>query len=54
MSVDYTGRINTSLAVLTELWAELVPASRSRVRIAVLTDHLTLPNMVVGTERRID
>ena len=43
MSVDYTGRINTSLAVLGELWAELAPASRSRLRVAVLTDHLTPP-----------
>lgn len=53
VSVDYTGRINTSLAVLGELWAELPPASRSRLRVAVLTDHLTLPYMVVGNERRL-
>lgn len=53
VSVDYTGRINTSLAVLGELWAELPQASRPRLRVTMLTDHLTLPYMVVGNERRL-
>ena len=53
VSVDYTGRINASLAVLGELWAELPPESRSRLRVAVLTDDLTLPYMVVGNERHL-
>ncbi len=53
VSVDYTGRIKMSLAVLGELWAELPATSQSRLRVAVLTDHLTLPYMVVGNERRL-
>jgi len=53
VSVDYTARINISLMVLGELWAELPPSSRARLRVAVLTDHLTLPYMLVGNERRL-
>lgn len=52
-SVDYTSRIHTSLHVLADLYDELQPAARERLKISVLKDHLTLPYMVVGNERRL-
>jgi hypothetical protein len=39
--------------VLAELRAELQPAARDRLTISVLSEHPTLPYMVVGNERRL-
>jgi hypothetical protein len=52
-SIDYTGRIYTSLHVLADLYNELQPSARDRLKTSVLKDHLTLPYMVVGNERRL-
>jgi hypothetical protein len=52
-SVDYTRRIDTSLGVLADLTAGLTATARSRLTIAVLEDHMTLPYMVVGNESRL-
>lgn len=50
-SVDYTGKIHTSLRVLADLYAELHTSARSRLTISVLKDHPALPYMVVGNEQ---
>jgi hypothetical protein len=52
-SIDYTSRIQTSLHVLGNLSAELDPSAKTRLTISILKDHLTLPYMVVGNERRL-
>src|SRR5262249_22808352 len=52
-SVDYTGRIETSLHVLADLCSALDEASRGRLRLSMLGDPVTLPYMVVGNDRTL-
>jgi hypothetical protein len=50
---DYSHRIRQSMRVLADFERGLPESQRSRLRISVLKDHLVLPYMVVGNERRL-